>query len=671
MKKINRIFAVLLVGVVGFSLCSCAERNTQEKVYFTSGVHDFTAEPIADKYFIKDGVCDYKIILPADSGAQERLAKEEFNTLFEMATNRILPVETDEGKVFSETDRYISIGETTLLKDAKIEVPYDELGMDGLIIKTKGNTVFLVGGSGYGTMYAVYDFMSIMFNYECYFTDCVEIDKNVQNAHLRNFDVKDIPDFTYRCKNYGFETAANNNLLYRFRVPYGFGTIMLPIHPQWKGESGRENLEIDKAVTGYTAHNTLRGYVPKSQYGTEHPKWYSDQGQQVCYTAHGDSAELDLMAQEFAMKIEASLKAYPKEEYPMLNIATVTIEDNNEICTCASCQASKEKYGTFSAACVIFTNMINRYVREWLEKEENAPYRREEFEILFFAYNGVTEAPASQTKDGFAPNAPEVVCDDGVAVWLAPVSTDYQQDFYSEKSRPYRENLQKWASLSDRIYFWNYSTNFSQMMYLFDSFSFYNTESYQYMRAHSGYMMFNQSQLNQMGVATAWNTLKAYLDAKLMWDCTLDSGQLIDNWFNAMFKEAAPEMKRLFTEMRLHQSKVNVDNNLYVASIYQKVASPENYPYKTLASWLGIIEEAFGKIEKYKAYDAELYNQLKAHIETEYLMPAYAMITLHADSLSQEKLVALKAEFKERALRLGITSTSEGGGLIEDLVKGW
>ncbi len=672
-NSLVKIISVLLCVCFVFGASACNKKTGQQKTTFGGGVHDFTAPEIADKYLVKDGKSDYKIILPQESTDVERVARDEFNTLLKEATGITLGVERDQGRRH-DGGKYISLGETSMLASSGIELPKRELGMDGLIIVTKGDTVYLCGGTSYGTVYAVYDFMSIMFNYEYYFTDCIVIDKDVKDAKLRNFNVKDIPDFALRCANYGFISNSSGYAGYRYREPYGYGNLQLPIHPNWAGSTdeekaqNRENRIVDKRVTGYTAHNTLRGYVPKEQYSETHPGWYSSRGRQICYTAHGDENELELLAQECAMKIEASLKAYTPKDWPLRNTATITIEDNPELCACDACAASKAKYGTDSAACIILTNKINKYVRAWMALPENAEYYRDDFEILFFAYSMLIEAPSTANKKGvYEPNAPELRCDDGVSVWLAPINTDYEKDFYVEENAGYRENFEKWASISDKIYMWNYSTNFTQMMYFYDSFSFYNTESYQFMRANGGYMNFNQAQGGQQGVATGFHTLKAYIDAKLAWNTSLDSGKLIDDWFDAMYREAAPAMKELFTQMRLHKTKLN--NELNISGVYQKIDNKNCYPIGVLEKQMAILDDAFAVIDKYGSLDPEQYAVLKAHIETEWLSPAYIMLTLYADEISPVELTTLRSVFKERALRLGLTRAAENSGLISDFVK--
>ena len=669
-KKLVGITSLLLSLFItmGSACASQTEFSPEVQKLTYSGKHNFTATDTSD-YLVQNGRTQYTLVYPENPSAQIKAAKEEFEYFFKEATGITIRSVSDGNLTHSANNKYISLGETTLLESSGVEIDKSALTFEGVRIVTKDKTVFLCGGSDYGTVYAVYDFMKIMFNYEMYFTNCIEIDTGVTEAKLKNFDVTDIPDFEYRCSAYGFQNSKYDEYSsYRYRMPYGYGSLQLNIYEKWED---RENLVIDKNSAYKTAHNTLY-YVPKEQYAADHPGWYSQNGRQLCYTARGDEEELELMAIECADKIKGSIIAFQPDEWPLKNQATLTMEDNNELCTCDFCDASKKKYGTDSAAVIIFMNMVNDNVQAWLEENKDQPYYREDFKILYFAYHGLTEAPAhyDEATGEYVANAPELELHDGLAVWMAPISTDYQQGIYSKQNEDFVANTRKWACLSDSLYLWTYATNFNYYMYMYDSFGFYTSETYQLLRACGGKMWFNQQQGSQVGSATAFHNLKAYLDYKLAWDSTLDYDVLIENWFDAMFREGAPYMKQLFLQERLHNSKISAENNLYNgASMYAPLEDRMYYPYTMLEKWTNLCDKALESVEKYKATDKELYDEIKFHIDAEWLSPAYAILQMYSNSLAPTELTALRKRFKEAALTTGISYTKEGSGSIEDYVK--
>ena len=123
---------------------------------------------------------------------------------------------------------------------------------------------------------------------------------------------------------------------------------------------------------------------------------------------------------------------------------------------------------------------------------------------------------------------------------------------------------------------------------------------------------------------------------------------------NAMFKDAAPIMKSMLESMKLHNAKYKKDTE-YVTT----VAVASNFPYATLQNWLNMCDDAIESIEQYKNVDPKLYETLKTRIDVEWIFPAYAMLQLRSDYLTEKDLSELKARFKETGLRLGMSRIKE------------
>ena len=70
-------------------------------------------------------------------------------------------------------------------------------------------------------------------------------------------------------------------------------------------------------------------------------------------------------------------------------------------------------------------------------------------------------------------------------------------------------------------------------------------------------------------------------------------------------------------------------------------------------------DDALKAIESYKTTDAVTYDTLKTHIDVEWIFPAYAMLQLRSNYLTEENLGILKQRFKETGLRLGMSRIKE------------
>ena len=644
------------------------------------GVHELTATA-TENYLVQNGATEYVLVLPSGYSTTLSRAKDEFITLFKAATNIDLSASfvVEGDGLTADSGKYISLGKTQLFSEAYPREDLSVLGRDGGRILTDGDDIYIVGGTDFGTLYAVYTFMSITFNYEQYSIDCMQIDETYDKA-LLEYDVTDIPDFAYRINNYGiydYGDETDENWAH-FDERMGFGTyrndLLLTVFEEYGTKSSPNG----------AFHNSKR-YLPDAIYKTAHPDWYAtdEAGSytgktQLCYTAHGDEDELALMIEECAKKIENSLTLYPRASAPYKNTVTLTVEDGDGYCTCSACLESVQTYGSYSGMIAQFVNRVGELVEVWMDKAENEPYRRDDFKIIFFAYNAATNAPCVKNENGEWTAIDESVqLRSNVAVWLAPIKNiEYQQSIYAPINKGGKDNIEAWASLSDEVYYWTYSTNFSYYMYPYDSFEFfYEDGGYEYLLANGGKYIFNQAQNTQQGALTAWHGLKLYLDAKLSWNCNLNVDTLIDGWFNATFKEAAPTMKSLFEEQRAYYAEMCEEYDLYqVRSIYTKVADPVYWKYNTLTEWLSLYDTALTSVAGYQTADPDLYAAIEKNIKTEWVSTAYMLLNLWTNKLGSENAEALLLEFAVTVKEVGITNISEhagtaGSGLIKTWIK--
>ena len=619
------------------------------------GTHIFNMTE-TDNFLVKDGKTDYVLVTSSALAGAEITAKDEFITLFKEATNIRIPQASAENMTHDPEAKRICLGDNDLFKSTGLELDKETLTRDGVRIITLDNTIYILGGGAYGLLYAVYDFMELTFSFDQFYLDCMTIEKDVKAKKLYNYDVTDIPDMENRATNYAwFEQQLKN----RMRMPLYSGNYFLPIHKEMVEQeiNGKTEWVAVKTSANQTVHNSNE-CLPREHYAEEHSEWYGDSGDVLCYTAHGDEEEFDLMVQEVAKKICASLITYNVDTYPNMNFATLTVEDNNDTCACETCASYDAKYGAKSAAIILFMNEVKVYVDHWLEEHKDTPYYRENFGLAFFAYNSFSVAPShwDEAKREYVPNAPELALSDGVYVWVALMNMlEEEISIYHSKNDRGREQIDKWSALSkDGMFLWTYSTNFTEYLYFHDAFSLFNSEGYQFFAEHKIRLYYQNSQSYQAGSSTAFHTLQLYLTSKLTWNSSLDTEALVDKFMNAMFREAAPVMKEMLDSMRMHNRQFK-ERTQYVNS----VAYASNFPYNTLKKWLDMCDQALAMIEDYKQTDPALYNSLKEHIEIEWVFPAYATLQLRSDYLLEDDLGAFKLRFKETVLRLGITRTKE------------
>ena len=200
------------------------------------------------------------------------------------------------------------------------------------------------------------------------------VDTDVKNAPLKAFDVTDVPDIGYRdishCQAsetvYDVdalalgETAAQDvkNVKSRFRQAKSSNSYLLPIYQDFY-DSYQEATAAGLAPG--RIHNVLE-YCPPNHPDCE-ASWFSDGGNQLCYTARGDEDSRQRLVEYCAAKICNSLEIWPRASAPLMNKVTITIEDYTTHCNCNTCaQQMKVDDNSRCGAIIRFCNDVREIV---------------------------------------------------------------------------------------------------------------------------------------------------------------------------------------------------------------------------------------------------------------------------------------------------------------------
>ncbi len=705
MKRVlNKIIAILIVTTVCFFTgCKNSQQNDGgfSPKYTFSGTHIYTAID-TDRDLISNGNSGYTVVTPSVSIGQEQTAKKEFIHLFEKATDIVLPDIADgksgneQGLTHTANAKYISIGYTSLLYSSGIDVASEikKIQSDGVRIKTVDDTIYIFGGSSRGTQYAVYTFMQVTFNFETYYKDCMYIDTGVRNLKLKDYDVTDIPDFNTRMGGHGIYSDASsdwdeNMYGYRMRMEQKVASPwMRPIiNPDVVNETVANALEggatIDEAreeaskvaTVGPAYHNTDEYINYTTSTADGHGEWWastvSNSVRQLCYTAHGDANEYELMAEQVAKVVLATLFINKNSE---LTATTFSIEDSGANCSCTACNDAFKADGCYSGAMIRFVNKVVKKVNAEISKAENVDKYKQDYKLFVFAYAYVADAPVIESDSGkYTHVTPDVVPEENVGIWLIPSGVNEGYGIYDERVNHSKgiKKIEGWRALTDELWYWTYSTNFRAYMYFTDDFSFFNTDGYKMLASFNAKGIFNQSQASQYGNETAFGNLKAYLHAKLSWDCNLDTTKLIDDYFNAMYGDGAEIMKDYFYDIRNYQNSYdtgfgkNWGNKIGESSVMSK----DLWPLNTLYGFMEKIDSAIASIQKYQIYDQELYEKLYWHIEAEWFSPAYVTATLHGMTMPIEKYDEIVTRLKRDVHILDFSQAADHAGDIVPLIE--
>lgn len=671
MNNLKKFLCVLLTATFCFaSLSACKKTDTSSPeddnpVKEEDPNHDFSYTE-TNNYVVQNGATEYKIVMPANITTELDYAKTELITLFKEATGVTLETVPGSGLTHNASAKYISLGKTELFQSSGITVDYTAIKEDGVRIVTKDNTIYLIGGSDSGVMYAVYDFLNLCFNFETYSKDCYVIDKNVKNLKLMNFNVTDIPDIDYRCRASGIlysTTSDYDDVMYsyRLRTVDAYWKRSLPVH--------EGNTKSSKSAAD---HNCFY-YLPTADYLEEHPYFYSKKNPkgQLCYTARGDKDEYDLMTDYCAEKIEQSLMFYPREQYPLYASVQLGIADNYDMCNCDECNKITAKHnGAIVATIIPFLKTVAAKVNQWMDQPENAAYKRENFQYTFFAYQDTLTAPFSYDEaTGKYVAADNSVLPEGLNIvpFFALNKLDHALSIYDDKNATMRATLDAWLTYYKNAWGWIYGCFYRDYFAFYDCYNYY-TDACEYYKEHEFKMLNPQLHSSQRGADTGFFTMAAYVFAKLSWNASLDMPTLINNYMNAMFKEAAEPMNEIFTEARLWHAQSRYEGN-WTWTAWQLTPTTSSGFFKIgyVNKLLGLFDEAYAKIEKYQS-TPEVYAKLKNRIDVEWLYPAMIVISNFENEFSVSEYKDICAKFKQICVDNGITHVAEDG-LITALLQ--
>lgn len=606
-----------------------------------------------DTYMVKDGKTSYKVVVPEIETQSISYAKSELSRFFKEATGVDLKFIKDTGLSHNDSNRYISLGDTSLYKSLNRDDDITALKKDGTKIFTKDKTVYIIGGAETGVLNGVYDFLKINFGFEYFFTDCYTLRTNVTDLKLLDYDVTDISDIEYReiiGYTKGSDSADGKMISYRLRLRDSYGNLLLPIH---MGDTQTTEIKNN--------HNSLY-FLPEEKYGTTYPEFYTGDGQ-LCYTAHGnEKGTYDKMTTLCAEKIEQSLEWYPAAEYPQYKAVLLGQMDNVPMCDCAGCAKMKSEHNDAnSAALMKFMHDVGKKVDAWMALEENAAYRRENFKYMFFAYLDTSRPPFVEDSNGNIDIAEDLKFDDGVNVapFFAQSHLHTGVSFDDKANIEQKEYIRLWGKAFPGTWAWSYGGFYNDFFTFWDLYSFY-PGYYKYLKANNYSLTFPQIKSCQTGADTGFNVLAIYMYSKLAWNSELSVENIFDEYFNAMYAEAAEPMREMFDDLRLWFGRCLTDNNwTWSVNMNGSISgSMEFVKQGDIVTMFRHLDDAYSKIEMYKK-DPAKYSSLKSHIDMEWLFPAKVSISTDTGLFTEKQLADIKTNFKTYVRTLGMQYIKE------------
>ncbi len=445
---------------------------------------------------VKNGRSAYHIVTSQRASSCERHAAAELQKYIYESTGVCVPYFSDR---CPRRGPEIAIGIPS--RDyPKMDV--SELGEEGFVIRSdlEGN-FFIQGGSPRGTLYGVYRFLERFLGFRCFRRD-IETINALDELILPETDICEKPAFEYREAYFRFafdgEFCAKNRL----------NSNMAEVSPEQGGHTKFFNF-----------HHSFEDLVPTATYFNEHPEYFSE-----IEGVRRGKTQLCLSNPEVLRVATEGVFRWIREN-PQCRVFSVAQNDNQAYCTCRDCRALADGDGAQSGPMIRFVNAIAREVA------------KEYPQILLhtFAYQYTRTAPK------------HVIPEPNVIVRLCNIECARNKPFAVLSKDPdnpaneFLKNIREWSAICNRLYLWDYCTNFNNYLQPFPDI-FNLAENIRFYRDCGIRGVLEQGNFSYGGGA-ALDDLKSYVIAKLLWNPDEDVSLLIREFTDGVYGQAGAAVR--------------------------------------------------------------------------------------------------------------------------------
>ncbi len=427
-----------------------------------------------------------KIVVALNASATEKLAAKELAHWLGAITGKLLTV--TESDLIAQNA--ILVGQSPQAKKLFGEIAFDQLGNEELVLRSKGNTLLVAGGRPRGTLYAV----NRLLHREGvrWWTPWATQVPSKRMLVFKDLNVREKPVFESRdpfwFHAFDRDWARRNN--------------SNSMHSRLTAEDGGK-------VTYDGFVHTFFELVPPAKHFKDHPDWYSLidgerkwQGAQLC-TSNPQLREFMLGALREKLRRD-----------PTTSIVSVSQNDWYGACQCPTCKAIDEREGTPAGSVLTLVN----YLAEQVESE----FPNVAIDTL--AYQYTRKAPKSLKP---RPN---------VIVRLCSIECNFAQPLEHPSNQAFATDIRDWSKLTNRLYIWNYVTDFPNYMQPFPNW--YTLGPNERFFAKNGVKgLFEQGAYQSYGSAMA--EMQAWVQSQLLWNPEKDDKKLIREFLEGYYGRAA------------------------------------------------------------------------------------------------------------------------------------
>lgn len=447
-----------------------------------------------------NGKSDYVIVVARGAVAPEQTAAQELQSHLKQVTGADLPI-AQEG-TGPAGDKRIIVGQSEAFAKAFPQVDLKPLKHDGIILRTAGNTLYLLGGRPRGTLYAVYTFLE-------------------DTVGVRWWGAR--PDETFTPTKPTL-TIPELNVNYLPQLQYREAFIRCAFDGVYAARS-KCNGHFERIPDEYGGHYNILGWchtfnqlLPPDKYFAQHPEWYSEiNGKRVA-----DGAQLCLTNDEMRQELTAQALKWLRDK-PNAGMISIAQNDCHGPCQCANCAKVLAEEGVESGNLIRFVNAVAADI----EKEFPGTL----VETLAYQY---TRTPPKLVK----PRG-------NVIVRLCSIEASQSQPLETgSQNTKFKSDIEGWSAIAPQLYIWNYVTDFGNYIIPHPNLRVLAPDIRLFVK-HKTIGLFEQGDAGS--TCSDFPELRAWLLAHLMWKPESDDKTLIDEFMQGYYGPAAPALLEYIT----------------------------------------------------------------------------------------------------------------------------
>lgn len=465
----------------------------------------------ADLALAENGGSDYRIVIAAEAPPSTRHAAGELQHFLERMTGARLPVVADTAPA---QEHEILVGRSRRANELGIAIDLPTLGKEGYVIRTIGGRLVIAGGEPRGTLYGVYGLLEDHMGCR-WFTPEIDRIPMTPRLALPQVDERRVPAFEYR-ETYTWE-SYDGNWMARNRLNGAGGRGRLlerqgirPPMPELDAQHGGDI----RFGFGFFVH-TIEKLVSAERYFSAHPEYFAlwegrRDPDQVCCT------------NEDVIRLCTEAILQGMREQPKATVFSLSQNDNKKYCRCDRCAALAKSEGTQMAQIL---HLVNRVAE--------AAYREFPDKIIeTLAYQWTRKPPASMS-----PRR-------NVVIRLCDIECCFSHPLASncnDRNRAFVDDLRAWAKVCDRLWIWDYTTNYSHYLLPMPNKRLLD-DNIRLFAANHVTGVFEQGTYDTPDSEMV--ALKSYLIAKFLWDPQYDENRATGEFLDAYYGAAASPIRR-------------------------------------------------------------------------------------------------------------------------------